>query len=63
MTVVARAIPLRANGLPAKHWSGTVEASKVVREWVNTLSTTYLSPDDAYELADTMIRVYLKAQQ
>ena len=47
---------------PARHWSGQTVAAAVLRRQINNLpSPYYLSDEDAYELAGSMLHAYLEA--
>jgi hypothetical protein len=60
---VQRTLSLNSHGVPARHWAGRTEAAKVLREWAASLpGMIYLNQDDATDLAEQIIRVYLQEQ-
>lgn len=56
------AIPVERNGLPRRHWAGRVEAAKVLREHFN-VGESWLTPDEATDITEAMLRAYLNEQR
>jgi hypothetical protein len=57
-------LPIRVDdtGRPHRHWSGRTEAAKVLRAHVN-VGDNWLTPDEATDIAEAMLKVYLEAQR
>lgn len=55
------AILTDTNGLPRGHYAARDKATQALRDWVNELpeSTYHLGLDDAEDVADVMLAVYL----
>ena len=56
-------IPLTKHGLPLRHWAGRTEAVKHLRTWVSTYTNGYLSDNDATDLMEELLRIYLQEQR
>jgi hypothetical protein len=50
------------NGRPLRHWSGRTEAAKELRRLVN-FGDNWLTPDEATDIAEAMLKAYFEAQR
>ena len=55
-------IPLTKHGLPLRHWAGRTKAAQHLRNHINQWTPAHLSDDEATDLMEELLRIYLQEQ-
>jgi hypothetical protein len=58
-----RWLTLDKDGRPDKHWAGRTQATKVLRNWINNTTISYINEHEATDIVEDMLQAYLDEQR